>query len=113
MVLEKKNTNRHPAAVINIGMTMSIDGSEALLYITSSDGSAKNALYTIGRKYAALSSELIRKIKNAHCWLESRAPLSKYHLLMKPPVGGRPITQSEPRKNAVIVRGIFRPIPFI
>ena len=113
MVLEKKNTNRHPVAVSNIGMTISMDGSEALLYFDSSDGAAKNALYVIGRKYAALSSELIRKIMKAHCWLESRVPLSKYHLLMNPPVGGNPITQSEPRKNAVIVSGIFRPIPFI
>jgi hypothetical protein len=53
--------------VISIGATISIDGSDALLYTFSSDGAEKNPLNTMGIKYAALRNELIRKIANVHC----------------------------------------------
>ena len=74
---------------------------------------AERKAVTIGKKYAALSSELTKKMANAHCWLESSAPLSRCHLLTKPPVGGSPMTQRDPTKKAVMVSGIFRPMPHL
>ena len=37
----------------------------------------------------------------------------RYHLLHEPPMGGRPMTHTEPRKKALMVNGIFRPMPCI
>ena len=43
----------------------------------------------------------------------SSVPRARYHLLMKPPQGGRPITLSAPMKKAAMVKGIRRPMPAI
>ena len=76
-------------------------------------GVEKNALYTTGIKYAALSKELIRSTTRTDIWWASKDPNTRYHLLKNPPVGGRPMILKEAMKNAVMVKGILFPIPTI
>jgi hypothetical protein len=60
-----------------------------------------------------LRSELITRATVANVNPASRVPDKRYHLLQVPPKGGNPIILKEAMKNAVIVIGIWRPIPYI
>ena len=74
-------------------------------------GATKKARNTIGRKYAAFRIVLATITPTASHQLVCIAPCSMNHLPRKPAVGGTPIMPSAPLANAVIVHGIFQPMP--
>src|SRR5262245_4086339 len=79
----------------------------------SSAGASKYALYKMGPRYPALSSELARSTPNDHRLPRSIAPVARYHFDTNPDAGGMPTRLSDAIANAAIVQGICRAMPDI
>src|SRR3989441_2296996 len=91
-------------AVTTSGTT--IHGTSTTLWSPASGGSSKYALYTMGTRYAALSSELISSTASGHTLPRSTDPTARYHLEMNPEAGGIPTRLRVASVNAAIVHGI-------
>src|SRR3989304_474866 len=95
-----------PTAVRTRGIT-----TIGISFISWSDPSSKNALYTTGRKYAAFRMEPMRIKERIKKLPASALPRARYHLLEKPASGGIPIMDKDAIAKDAMVQGIFLPIP--
>ncbi len=57
----------------------------------------------MGKRYTIFNNELASKITTTNNYFASYAPRIKCHLLITPPVGGRPITLNAPIRKAAMV----------
>ena len=71
----------------------------------------KNALYTIGAKYAALRNELANRTLSTATLCLSIDPNTRYHFVTNPETGGTPIILNVAIAKAAIVHGIFFAMP--
>src|SRR5688572_27845879 len=98
-------------AVSTRGMT--IQGTSTIRSCAESGASSKYALYTMGPRYAALSSELASSTPSSDVLPRSTEPSVRYHLETNPDAGGRPTRLREATEKAAMVHGICLASPDI